>query len=47
MIRVDIMSVIRDNNLPVDFSEEAKKQLEYIPSEVSEEEKKQEKIYVI
>lgn len=36
---VDIMSVIRDNNLPVDFSEEVKMQLEYIPSEVSEEEK--------
>lgn len=36
---VDIMSVIRDNNLPVDFPEEVIKQLEYIAGEVSESEK--------
>lgn len=36
---VDIMSIVKDNDLPVEFSEDVKKQLEYIPDEVDESEK--------
>ena len=36
---VDIISVVRDNKLPVEFPEEVKKQLDYIPDQVSEREK--------
>lgn len=36
---VDIMSVIRDHKLPVEFPDEVVRYLDYIPSEVSENEK--------
>ena len=36
---VDIMSVVRDNELPVEFPDDVKNQLEYIPDEVSESDK--------